>query len=62
MTDNGPKLHQGKLKLDIRKNIFRKSGNALEQRAGGATVPRSVQEMWRCSTEGCDVVGMMAVG
>jgi len=22
MTDNGPKLHQGKLKLDIRKKIF----------------------------------------
>jgi len=37
----------------------------LEQTAqgsGGVTIPRGVQEMCRCSTEGCGLVGMVVVG
>jgi len=41
-------------------NVIRKSGEALTQAAqggGGVTVPGDVQEMWRCGTEGCGLVG-----
>jgi len=43
-------------------NVIRKSGEALTQAAqggGGVTVPGDVQEMWRCGTEGCGLVGMV---
>jgi len=43
---NGLKLHQGRTRLDIRKNFFfLKSGQILEQvaqRSGGVTVPGAV--------------------
>jgi len=45
--------------LDNRKS-FSKSGWALAQAAqggGGVTVPGSVQEPQRCSTEGCGLMG-----
>ena len=37
------------------KFLLWKSGQALAQAAqggGGATIPRGVQELWRCGTEG----------
>jgi len=51
MRSNGLSLHQGRFRLDIKikKNINRKSGEALEQAdkgGGGVTVPGGVQEMW----------------
>ena len=47
-------------------NIFlRKNGEALEQAAqggSGVTIPGGVQEMCRCGTEGCGLVGILVVG
>jgi len=40
--------------------ILQKSCQALEeaaQRGGGVTIPGGVQEMFRCCTEGCGLVG-----
>ena len=42
--------------------LLRNSGEALAQAAqggAGVTVPGGVQEMWRCGTEGCGLVGMV---
>ena len=53
--NNCHKLHQGRFRLDIRKEILlRKNGNTLEQAAqgsGGLSVPGSVKEKGRCGTE-----------
>ena len=43
-----------------KKFLLQKRGQVLEwaaQGGGGATAQRSVQEMFRCCTEGCGVVG-----
>jgi len=46
----------GELQIEFKEKILlRKSGEALAQAAQGGgrvTVPGSVQELWRCSTEG----------
>jgi len=47
------KVHQGRMRVDIRKKLLQKSGDALEQAAqggGGVTIPVGVQELWRYST------------
>ena len=44
---NGHKSHQGRFRLDIRKNFFSQSGQALEwpaQGRGGVSIPGSIQE------------------
>ena len=49
----------------MEKIILRKSDKALEQAAQGSdevTVSGGIQEMWRCDTEGCGVVGMVVMG
>ena len=55
------KLHQGRFRLDTRKNfILRKSDMAQEgaaQGGGGVTDPKSLQEMFRCCTKGHGLVG-----
>ena len=51
-------LCMGRFRLDIRKKgLLRKSGEPSEQTAqggGGTTIPRGVEEPWRCGTEGHD--------
>ena len=40
----------------LEKILLRKYGEALAQAArggGGVTVPGGVQELWKCSTDGC---------
>ena len=40
----------------LEKFLHRKNGEAVAQAArggGGVTVPGGVQELWKCSTEGC---------
>lgn len=32
------------------------------QGGGGVTMPEGIQELWRCSTEGHDLGGMMGMG
>ena len=47
------------------KIIFRKSGELLEQTAqsdSGVSAPGGTQEMCRCGTEGCALVGMVVMG
>ena len=58
-------VYKGKFRLDVRKNLFSKSGDALAQAAqgGGAlTIPGGVQELCRCGTEGRGLVGMGRMG
>jgi len=62
---NGPKLPQGRFRLDIKKKfIYWKSGQALEQAAqggSGVTIPGGVQKMCRCGTWGYGLVGMVVL-
>jgi len=58
-------VYKGKFRLDVRKNLFSKSGAALAQAAqgGGAlTIPGGVQELCRCGTEGRGLVGRQGWG
>ena len=43
------------VRIDLRLDIRKSSGNALAQAAwgcGGVTIPAGVPELWRCGTEG----------
>ena len=62
---NGFRLHQGRFRLDVRKNVFTESGQALEQAAqgsGGVTIPGGVQKACRCGTSGYGLVSMVVLG
>jgi len=63
---NGLKLHHGRFRLDIGKNLFtRKSGQPLEQAAqgsGGVTIPGGVQKPCRCGVLGHGLAGMVVLG
>ena len=56
MRADGLKLHQGRFRLDTRKNFLpRKSGAAVAQAAqgsGAVTVPGGASESCGCGTEG----------
>ena len=57
---NGLKLCQGRLSLDVRKNFYSKSGQALERTAqahGGVIVPGGVQETFRSCAKGHGFMG-----
>ena len=64
MRENGFKLHQGRLRLDIKKkNFLQKSGDALQQAAqGGGGVTINVLVDGRCGTEEHGLVGIVAMG
>ena len=53
---DGLKLDQGRLRLDIRRNFFLESSDALAQAVttgrGGITIPGGAQELCGCGTEG----------
>jgi len=60
---NGLQLHQGKFRLDIRKN-FCKGGQALEQAAqvgGGVPIPRGVQKTCRYGSSGHGLARMVVL-
>ena len=58
-------MHQGRVRLDSRKNLFRKSGQTLEQAAQGGgeiAVPGGLLEKGICGTAGHGLVGMAGMG
>ena len=62
---NGLKLHQGRFRLDIRKNVITDIVRALEQAAqggGGVTIPGGVQKTCRRGTSGHGLGGMVVLG
>jgi len=53
------------VQVGYQEKFLRKSGEALEhsaQEGGIVTIPEGVQEMCRCGTEGCGLVGMEVMG
>ena len=52
---NNPKLHQGRLRLGIRKNFFSKRAVLQWHSCPGVVGSPSLgcSEPWRCGTEGC---------
>ena len=64
MRGNGLQLHQGRFRLDSRKNLL-KEWSRIEQAAqgcGGVTIPGGVQKTCRCDTSGYGLVGMVVLG
>jgi len=63
---NGLRLHQGRFRLEIRKNFFIEIVfQALEhaaQGSGGVPIPGGVQKTWRGGTSGHGLAGMMGLG
>ena len=61
---NGLKLHQGRFRLDIRKNLLKEwSGIAIGcQRGGWVTISGGIQKTCRCVTSGYGLVGLVLLG